>query len=272
MKISICIPQFNRIQYLIKSLDIIAKQTYSDIEVVISDDASTDQTENYISAKQKVYRYPIIYSRNFQNKGYDFNYRKALELATGSYCLVLGNDDSLYSCDSVESIVKFLRHHEYPDIGFCNYIEENNPHEIIQRAQTSTGLGSGPEIALKYYSCFSFVAGIIYKKDVFDKFNTNRYDGSIYAQIALGCIIISSGYRLFSLKEPLVLKDLQIDNNRSNSYRDTLPRKWRDYKKLDGGLKSVIHVLFKSFKETNTYSNALGHAVFKKIYRNTLPF
>lgn len=40
MKISICIPQYNRIAFLLKNLEYIAKQTYSNIEVVISDDCS----------------------------------------------------------------------------------------------------------------------------------------------------------------------------------------------------------------------------------------
>ena len=46
MKISICIPQYNRINYLLKSLSIIERQLYPDIEIVISDDCSTDDTRS----------------------------------------------------------------------------------------------------------------------------------------------------------------------------------------------------------------------------------
>ena len=272
MKFSICIPQYNRIQYLLKSLAIIEKQTYPDIEIVISDDASSDDTPQQIQQLQKVYRYPIIFSRNEKNMGYDRNYRKALEMATGQYCIVLGNDDSLYSHDTIASLVQFLQQHDYPDVGFCNFAEESNPDDIIKRAHVTGVIGSGPETALKYYSCFSFVAGIVYKKEIFDQFNSDKYDGSIYAQIALGCMMISKGCRLFSVMEPVVLKDLQFDNRTSNSYRDTLPRKWKEYKKADGGLKSVIRVLFIVFSDSGTYTKKLGRAVFKKIYRNTLPF
>lgn len=44
MKISICIPQYNRIEYLLKSLRIIEEQTYPNIEISISDDCSSDDT------------------------------------------------------------------------------------------------------------------------------------------------------------------------------------------------------------------------------------
>ena len=38
MKISICFPQYNRIAYLLKSLNLISKQSYDNIEIIISDD------------------------------------------------------------------------------------------------------------------------------------------------------------------------------------------------------------------------------------------
>ena len=50
MKISICIPQYNRINYLLRSLSIIEQQTYEEIEIVISDDFSSDDTEEKIKS------------------------------------------------------------------------------------------------------------------------------------------------------------------------------------------------------------------------------
>ena len=73
MKISLCIPQYNRIQYLLKNLSVITLQNYPNIEVVISDDASTDNTEEEIANLQKNYKYPLIYYRHSKNVGYDAN-------------------------------------------------------------------------------------------------------------------------------------------------------------------------------------------------------
>jgi glycosyltransferase involved in cell wall biosynthesis len=272
MKISLCIPQYNRIEYLLKSLSIIEQQTYLNIEVVISDDASIDDTIEKLEQFKNNFKYPIIINKFVKNVGYDKNYRTSIELATGDYCVVLGNDDSLNGNDAIRQLVDFLIQNNLPDIGFCNYVEESNKNVITERAHFTKVLGYGSEIALKYYSCFSFVAGIIYKKSCFDKFNTDIYDKSIYAQIALGVSMISSGAILFSVKEPLVLKDLLIDGKKGNSYRDFINRSWKTYKAIDGGMPQVINVLFMVFEKTNNLTENVKASIYRKIYRNTFPF
>jgi len=272
MKISICFPQYNRINFLLKSLAIIEKQTYSSLEIVVSDDASADETPLEIGRLQKAYRYPIVFHRFETNQGYDRNYRKSIELASGDYCLTLGNDDSLNLPDAIERLAGFLKANDFPEIGFSNFVEENNPSEVIRRAATTAVLGTGPQLALRHYSCFSFCGGLIFKKSAFDHFNTDRYDRSVYAQIALACSMVCSGCRLFSLSEPLVLKDLYFDGKSQHTYRDRIAKKWKDFRRVDGGLKSVINVLYTVFKNTGTMTPRLLYKVFGKIYMHTLPF
>ena len=271
MLISISIPQYNRIEYLLKSLACIADQTYDQIEIVISDDCSTDTTEEQIKALIPNYRYPIIYKRNQQNVGYDRNYRQSIELATGDYCFILGNDDTLAEKGAIDSLVTFLKQNDYPDIGVCNFHEQGNPGEVYKRANTTNVIGSGFEVAMKYYSCFSFVAGIIYKRDTFLKYNTAVYDGSIYAQMYLGCLIISRGGRFFLLEESMVLKDILIGGQRPNNYRQTLARNWKDYKIVDGGLPSVMNVLISAFRDAGVLNQDIIYRVYRKIYLTTYP-
>jgi len=125
MKISICIPQYNRIKYLLKSLEIIAFQSYKNIEIVISDDCSTDETEELIKNIIPTYKYPVIYYKNEKNMGYDFNYRNCISLASGEYAFVIGNDDSIFGKNSIQYLVNFFKENNLPDIGFCNMIEES---------------------------------------------------------------------------------------------------------------------------------------------------
>jgi glycosyltransferase involved in cell wall biosynthesis len=271
MKISICIPQYNRIRFLLKNLEIIARQSYPDIEVVISDDCSTDDTEQQIKQLVPVYRYPLIYHRFNENKGYDRNLRKSIELATGQYIIVVGNDDSINDAYDLKDLVSFLQANDLPDIGFANFIEEGNPARY-KRATATVVLGSGTQTALQYYSCFSFVGGIIFRRDQFLAYNTSKYDGSIYSQIYLAVLMVSKGCRLFSVEEPMVLKDIQVESVQRNSYRDTLIRTWKDYKKVDGGLHSVIHVLVSAVEDANVSRQSIVYRIFRKIYSTTLPF
>jgi glycosyltransferase involved in cell wall biosynthesis len=271
MKISICIPQYNRIAYLLRSLRQIENQDHPDIEVVVSDDLSDDNTEEAIKELQKNYKYPLVFSRNEVNLGYDANYRKCIELASGAYCIVIGNDDTIYKPDSISFLNEFLERNDYPELGFCNFVEDNNPGVVVQRAQETRVLGAGKYIALKNYSCFSFVGGLIYKKSAFDQYNTSKHDGSIYAQMYLGCLMVASGCRLFSIKEPLVLKDLQMEGKFSASYKDRIARKWKDYKIVDGGLPSVIHVLISAFRDAGVLDQGILKKIFGRIYTTTLP-
>ncbi len=273
MKISLCIPQFNRIEYLLKNLQYIEKQTYSNIEVVISDDCSTDDTEIEINKLiKKGYKYPIIYSQNENNLGYDRNFRRSVELATGEYVVVLGNDDSLNPEYEISKLVSFLKENNYPEVGFANFIEEANNNILVERAKITGILGTGVQNALNYYSCFSFVGGLIYKKNYFLQYNTNKHDGSIYAQIYLGCLMVSSGAMLFSIKEPLVVKDLVIESEHRNSYKDVIAKKWSDFKIETGGLPSVINVLITVLEDTNNLSKEIVYKIFKRIYTKTFPF
>jgi len=271
MKVSICIPQYNRIKYLLQSLEIISRQDYPNIEVVVSDDCSTDETREQITKLVPLYKFPILYHRNSRNLGYDANYRKSIELATGDYCLVIGNDDTLNGEDAVSFLVNFLTHNNYPEIGFSNFVEAAQPSITVQRAYATALLGTGYRVALQYYSCFSFVGGLIYKKSEFDKFNTSKHDGSIYAQMYLGCLMISSGCRLFSIERPLVIKDLEVDGKERKSYKDTIARRWKDYRAQDGGLASVIHVLLSAFRDAGKISQDVVYHIFKRIYTVTYP-
>lgn len=272
MKISICIPQYNRIDFLLKSLSLIEKQTYPSIEVVVSDDCSTDHTEQAITALVPVYKFPLIYKRNTGNMGYDRNFRQSIELASGDYVIVIGNDDSINPEYDLGKLAGFLEANRLPDLGFCNFLEESTGNTFVERAKTTAILGTGYLTAMRHYSCFSFVGGLVYKREAFLKYNTSKHDGSIFAQIYLGCLMISSGCTLFSIHEPVVIKDIVLAEQERNSYRDGLARRWKDYKPVSGGLPSVINTLLDAFRDARVLDQPLIYSVYKRIYSVTFPF
>ncbi|MFM9840731.1 MAG: glycosyltransferase family 2 protein [Cyclobacteriaceae bacterium] len=271
MKISICIPQYNRINYLLKSLKIIEKQTYPNIEISISDDCSTDETVEEISRLKTIYKYPIVFDKNPQNLGYDRNYRKCIEMACGDYALVIGNDDSIYGENSIQFLVDFLKSNNFPDVGFCNMVEDRTGGTFIKRALATKVLGHGSDIAIKNYSCFSFVGGLVYKREIFLQHNTAKYDGSIFSQMYLGVLLISKGATLFSIHEPIVLKDILIDGVFRKSYRDRIAKSWKDFRVVDGGIPSVINVLISALKDSDNLTQKRIVYIFKRIYTITYP-
>jgi glycosyltransferase involved in cell wall biosynthesis len=272
MKISICIPQYNRVAYLLENLRRLERQTYNNIEVVISDDCSSDDTKERVLELSTNYKYPLVYHRNESNSGYDRNYRKCIELSSGDYAFILGNDDSLNGDDAISLLVDFLHQQKYPDIGFCNMVEGVENGEMIKRASGNRFVGSGVEVAFQYYSCFSFVGGLIYKTDSFRKFNSSKSDGSIYAQIYIGILMVAGGCRLFCMENVFVIKDILMEGIPRGSYKERLAKKWKDFKIVDGGLPSVIHVVVTAFKDAGFHDQSLLFRSFRRTYLFTFPY
>jgi abequosyltransferase len=110
IKLSICIPTYNRAKFLPDLLDSIVKQIDDSnkniIEVVISDNASKDNTKEVIdSYRSKIPN--LVYFRWDENKGADRNFIKVVELASGDYCWLMGSDDVIED-GSINYVLNFL--------------------------------------------------------------------------------------------------------------------------------------------------------------------
>lgn len=92
MKFSICIPNYNYAAYLGATFKSILDVNYSDIEVVVSDNASTDGSLEIIRETAQKFRF-FNYQVNSTNVGFAPNLDKAAALATGDYLILLSSDD-----------------------------------------------------------------------------------------------------------------------------------------------------------------------------------
>lgn len=105
-KVSIIIPVFNTEKYIAKAVESIINQTYSNIELIIVDDASTDSTyqicENYAQRDNRIRLY-----KNNSNLGMMANWNKALDYVTGEYWGKLDADD-WWDITFVEKCVSIL--------------------------------------------------------------------------------------------------------------------------------------------------------------------
>ena len=90
-KISIVIPVYNVEKYLEKCLDSVEKQTLSDIEVIIVDDGSPD--ESFKIYEKYVERDPRFKALRKENGGVSRARNTGMELATGEYMLFIDSDD-----------------------------------------------------------------------------------------------------------------------------------------------------------------------------------
>jgi glycosyltransferase involved in cell wall biosynthesis len=96
--VSVCIPCYNAEKYIAETLDSVICQTYQNLEIIVCDDESTDNTLKIIQS----YKDPRIkLFSNEQNLGLIGNYNRVLEQASGKY-VVLQCADDLWNVDNIE--------------------------------------------------------------------------------------------------------------------------------------------------------------------------
>lgn len=90
--VSIGLPVYNGEKHIARALDSLIKQDYPNIEIIISDNASTDSTpeicKKYVSVDSR-----IKYSRLEENLGIIWNFNRVFELSSGKYFMWAAHDD-----------------------------------------------------------------------------------------------------------------------------------------------------------------------------------
>lgn len=107
MNLSICIATFNRGKFISETLDTILKQSSSDVEVIVVDGASSDNTSEIMA--RYVLKYPQVkYFRESVNSGVDADFDKSVSYARGEFCWLMTDDDLLLP-NAVETVIKSLK-------------------------------------------------------------------------------------------------------------------------------------------------------------------
>lgn len=105
--VSVCIPAYNNAAYIKDTVMSILEQTYQNIELVVVDDCSTDNTVEVLETIQderlKIYK-------NEHNLGMVGNWNRCLELATGEYVKLICADDMIHK-DAIEKEAKMMYKH-----------------------------------------------------------------------------------------------------------------------------------------------------------------
>lgn len=165
--LSICIPTFNRGDFLQTCLSSVVSELQKNpdaaVEVVVSDNASTDDTESLCRGYQK--KCPAIqYFRNPRNIGTE-NFEAVIEHAEGEYCWFLGDDDAM-APGALRCVLDALK--ERRDIYLSWATETDADFQAIERTaywytdrltRFTYDLGNEADL-LEYMSQCKFMAGL----------------------------------------------------------------------------------------------------------------
>ena len=109
--VSIITPTYNCGKFIGETIESVQQQTYTDWEMIIVDDCSTDDTKNVV-AKYQEQDERIKYHCLTENIGAAVARTKAMELATGQYMAFLDSDD-LWMPDKLEKQLEFMQKNNY---------------------------------------------------------------------------------------------------------------------------------------------------------------
>ena len=103
-KVSVIIPTYNRAEFLRSAIESALNQTYTDLEIIVSDDKSTDHTREVVKSFKDN---RIKYILNEGNKGPSATRNTAILASKGEYIAFLDDDDE-WLPDKLQSQVEVL--------------------------------------------------------------------------------------------------------------------------------------------------------------------
>lgn len=118
---SIIIPTFNAAATLRACLESIAHQTYRDLELVLVDGGSTDETLNIAYSFGPNFGARLVIHSGPDGGPYEAMNR-GVGMATGTWLLFLGADDTLYEPDTLARVATFIGDHERSDLVYGDVI------------------------------------------------------------------------------------------------------------------------------------------------------
>lgn len=118
MKISIIVPVYNNEKYIVKCIESILNQKFSNWELILINNGSTDRSkelcEKYANDDERI----ILV--NGENEGPSVARNKGLELATGDYCMFVDGDDYIEQ-DTLSILSKEIEQNDYQIVIYGNY-------------------------------------------------------------------------------------------------------------------------------------------------------
>lgn len=212
--LSICIPVYNREEYIEETLDSIITQIdeeiESKVEICISDNSSTDSTGEICQKYLKEYSY-INYKRNSENMGADKNYYNSINMANGNYCWLLGSDDTLEK-DSLRHIISEINKKENISVFYLNNYDCDINLEKIRVRKQPVKDEFQDKIYTNAYECvkeigamFGYISALILKKSSWNEVNEKeKYIGSAYVHIHWIYDILKNNGKLKYISTPIV--------------------------------------------------------------------
>jgi glycosyltransferase involved in cell wall biosynthesis len=205
--LTIAVPTYNRAGTVRETLDSIIGQLHDGVEMVVSDNASTDATQDIVRQYQAE-THSLSYFRNETNVGADRNFDLAVRRAQGEYVWLLSDDDKLRP-GAIERVLSVLKGRQDLALVFVNWATYD---AALSRRLTSRALAIPGDVLCRTADEFlqltrelaSYVSSCVVRRDLWIELDLSQYDGSNYLQFAARLALLR-GHVAYCLADPCVL-------------------------------------------------------------------
>lgn len=164
--VSIIIPSYNASAYVKEAIDSALAQTHKDIEIIVVDDGSTDDTKQILEPYIRSNKIHYIYQAN---KGLSGARNTGIKAARGEYVALLDADD-LFLPEKIEKQVEHLETHPNCDVSYCDlyHFNDREPDNLLKlNYRYYSGKDVLPNLLKQ-----SFIAPVtvVFRKSVFARF------------------------------------------------------------------------------------------------------
>ncbi|KKP77930.1 MAG: Glycosyl transferase family 2 [candidate division WS6 bacterium GW2011_GWF1_35_23] len=193
-RISVIIPAYNRAHTLDRAVQSVINQTYTNWELIIVDDASTDDTENLV---KKYIDEKIKYYRNSVNKQKSYSRNRGVKVSVGEYVAFLDSDDE-WLPEKLERQISSL---EDKYVGcFTGAYKVLGEKKIARHPVIKESLLLD---ILKNRISISMGSTCLVKKDIFERVGGFREEMTVNEDLELA-IRLCSGNSFTLISEPLI--------------------------------------------------------------------
>lgn len=240
--VSVVVPCYNHEKYVKETIESIINQTYKNIELIVIDDGSKDNSVSVIKELADKYGFTFIHR---PNKGLSATLNEGIRLAKGKYFTACASDD-IFMLNKIEKQVEFMESN--PEYGMCYgkivYFEDSieNTYEYPNSNKQGWVFDD-----LLNYGCFIPTPSTFMKKEVFE--TVGEYDENLWIEDWDMWLRISQKYQVGYIDEYLAYyrkHDTNISSQSLKMYKaeKQILEKYKDYENFDNVIKNKKIVWF----------------------------
>ena len=187
--LSICIATRNRGAFIGATLESIISQATDQLEIVVLDGASSDNTEEVVKSCQE--RCPQLrFFRQETNRGIDRDFARAVELARGDYCWLFCDDD-LIKPGAIQTVLEAIKNHDYAliiansEVRNADLSKVLEPRRLPLRENRIYKASESQLLLSDIAQYISFIGCVIIKRHLWEIREKESYFGSYFIHVGV---------------------------------------------------------------------------------------